>query len=43
MIGPVEGWPQRALTRGVLDGFGGNIKLELFGGQSETRVGALDA
>ena len=27
----------------VLDRFGGNLKLELSGGQSETRVGALDA
>jgi hypothetical protein len=43
MIGPVESWPRRAHTHGVLDSFGGNPKLELSGGQSETRVGALDA
>jgi hypothetical protein len=43
MIGPVESWPRRALTRGVLDRFGGNLKLELSSGQSETRVDALDA
>jgi uncharacterized protein YbcC (UPF0753/DUF2309 family) len=28
MIGPVESWPRRAHTRGVLDRFGGNSKLE---------------
>jgi hypothetical protein len=43
MIRPVESWPQRAHTRGVLDRYGGNPKLDLSGGQSETRVGALDA
>jgi hypothetical protein len=43
IIGPMETWPWRAHPRGVLDTFGGNPKLELFGGQSETRVGALDA
>jgi hypothetical protein len=43
MIGPMESWPRRAHTRGVLDRFGGNLKLGSFGGQSETRVGALDA
>jgi hypothetical protein len=43
MIGPVESCPQRAHTHGVLNIFGGNPKLELTGGQSETQVGALDA
>jgi 5-enolpyruvylshikimate-3-phosphate synthase len=43
MIGPVESWPWRALTLRLLDRFGGNLKLELSSGQSETRVGALDA
>jgi hypothetical protein len=43
MIRPIESWPRRAHTRGVLDRIGGNPKLELSGGQFEARVGALDA
>jgi hypothetical protein len=43
MNGPVEHWPWRAHSHGVLGRFGGNPKLELSGEQFETRVGALDA
>jgi hypothetical protein len=43
MIGPVESWPRRAHTCGVLDRFGGNLKLGSSGGLSEARVGALGA
>jgi hypothetical protein len=43
MIRPVESQPRRAHTRGVLDQFGGNLKLGSSGGRSEARVGVLDA
>jgi hypothetical protein len=43
VIGPVESWPRRAHTHGVLDRFGGNLKLGHSGGQSEAGVGALGA
>jgi hypothetical protein len=43
MNGPAEGWPQRAHSRRRVELNWGNSKLELSGGQSETRAGALDA
>jgi hypothetical protein len=43
MIGPVESWPRRAHTLRCSGQSWGNPKLELSGGQYETRVGALDA